>query len=142
MFPVRKVNKFVFKKLIYLFFKQFLISTAVFITQLLKFGEEDEIEIQQFLQIYRVTANPNTVSGMFPADLMFVKKETSVFDRLLPEKKWIQKRKPILLNILTKAKKWVHKRHLKQLKKRFSDSKNTRLEEPLQVIYDVNLTYL
>lgn len=46
-----------------------------------------EIRIQQFLQVYRITLNPNTESAMSPADLIFARKAKSVFDRLLPEKK-------------------------------------------------------
>lgn len=64
-----------------MFLKQFVNSTAAFITQLQQFGDEDEIEIQQFSQVYRTTANLNT-SG-----LMFMRKVKSVFDRQLPEKK-------------------------------------------------------
>ena len=42
---------------------------------------------QQFLSIYRITPNPNTISGKSPAELMFSRKIRSVFDRLLPVRK-------------------------------------------------------
>ena len=47
----------------------------------------DDGNIQQFLSIYRITPNPNRISGMSPAELMFARKIRSVFNRLLPKKK-------------------------------------------------------
>lgn len=47
----------------------------------------DDGNIQQFLSIYRITPNPNAISGMSPAELMFARKIRSVFNRLLPERK-------------------------------------------------------
>ena len=52
-------------------------------------------DILQFLRVYHVTLNPNTNSGLSPAELMFTKKIRSVFNKLLPEanKKTIKKKK-------------------------------------------------
>ena len=47
----------------------------------------DDGNIQQFLSVYRITPNPNGISGMSPAELMFARKIRSVFNRLLPKKK-------------------------------------------------------
>lgn len=47
----------------------------------------DDGNIQQFLSIYRITPNPNAISGMSPAELMFARKIRSVFNRLLPDRK-------------------------------------------------------
>ena len=44
----------------------------------------NERSIQKFLAVYRITPNPNTNSGLSPAELMFARKIRSVFDRLLP----------------------------------------------------------
>ena len=49
--------------------------------------DTDEASLQQFLSVYRITPNPNTVSGKSPAELMFSRKIRSVFDRLLPVRK-------------------------------------------------------
>ncbi|XP_014768903.1 uncharacterized protein LOC106868251 [Octopus bimaculoides] len=46
----------------------------------------DEVTLQQFLRVYRVTLNPNTPAGSSPTELMFVRKVKSVFDKLLPGK--------------------------------------------------------
>ena len=40
--------------------------------------------IQQFLQVYRVTPYNNAPSAMTPAEVMFVRKIKSLFDKLLP----------------------------------------------------------
>ena len=50
-------------------------------------GVDTERSIQNFLSVYRITPNPNTVSGMSPAELMFARKIRSIFDRLLPDLK-------------------------------------------------------
>ena len=42
-------------------------------------------DILQFLNVYGVTPNPSTSSGLFPAELIFARKIGSVFDRLLPK---------------------------------------------------------
>ncbi|XP_014785323.1 uncharacterized protein K02A2.6-like [Octopus bimaculoides] len=55
----------------------------------------DEVALQQFLRIYRVTPNPNTPAGMSPAELMFARKVKSVFDKLVRGKK---KRKIAMAN--------------------------------------------
>ena len=56
--------------------------------------DTEESSIQQFLSVYRITPNPNTISGKSPAELMFSWKIQSVFDRLLR----VQKRKKIHSN--------------------------------------------
>ncbi|XP_029640430.1 uncharacterized protein LOC115215411 [Octopus sinensis] len=47
----------------------------------------DEVALQQFLRVYRVTPNLNTASGQSPVELILVKKVKSVFDKLLSGKK-------------------------------------------------------
>ena len=53
--------------------------------------DSEEIRIHQFLSVYHMTPNPNTVSGMSPAELMFVRKGRSTFEKLLPEKNGFKK---------------------------------------------------
>ena len=50
-------------------------------------------EFQEFLSIYRIAPNPNTNTNMSAAELMFARKIRSVFDRLVPLKKGIKKKK-------------------------------------------------
>ena len=38
---------------------------------------------------------------------------------------------------MIKRLRWVHKCHLNQLKKRYSDSRDTKLEESMMVLYDL-----
>lgn len=45
-----------------------------------------EVMLRQFLSVYRITPNPNSVSGMSPAELMFSGKIKSVFNKLLTER--------------------------------------------------------
>ena len=50
--------------------------------------------VYKFLSVCQITPNPNTVSSMSPAELMFARKIRSVFDRLLPsppKKKYLKK---------------------------------------------------
>ena len=42
--------------------------------------------LQQFLQVYRITSNPNTPMGRSPAETKFARKVNSVFDKLIPRK--------------------------------------------------------
>ena len=65
--------------------------------------DTNERSIQKFLAVYRITPNPNMSSDSSPAELMFARKISSVFDRLLPspakktakkKKKKKKKRKP------------------------------------------------
>ena len=56
--------------------------------------DTEESSIQQFLSVYRITPNPNTIPGKTPAKLMFSQKIWSVFDRLLP----VRKKKKIYSN--------------------------------------------
>ena len=41
--------------------------------------------LQQFLQVYRITSNPNTPMGRSPKETMFARKIRSVFDKLIPK---------------------------------------------------------
>ena len=41
--------------------------------------------LQQFLQVYGITPNPNTPMGRSPAETMFARKIKSVFDKLIPQ---------------------------------------------------------
>ena len=40
--------------------------------------------LQQFLQVYRITPNPNTPMGCSPAETMFARKIRSVLNKLIP----------------------------------------------------------
>ena len=42
----------------------------------------EESSIQRFLSIYRITPNPNTISGKSPSELMISQKIRFVSDRL------------------------------------------------------------
>ena len=55
--------------------------------------DTDERSIQKFFAVYRITPNPNTDSGLSPAEQMFARKIRSIFDRLLlsPTKKVAKK---------------------------------------------------
>lgn len=44
----------------------------------------DDLTLQQFLKVYRVTLYTNIPSGMSPKELMFVRKIRSVFDKQIP----------------------------------------------------------
>ena len=50
--------------------------------------------LQQFLQVYRITSNPNTPLAVSPAETMFARKIRSVFDKLLAKQN--KQRKAIL----------------------------------------------
>ena len=41
--------------------------------------------LQQFLQVYRITLNPNTPMGRSPAETLLARKINSVFDKLISE---------------------------------------------------------
>ena len=47
--------------------------------------------LQQFLQVYRITPNPNTPPAVSPAETMFARKIRSVFDKLLPKQNKLRK---------------------------------------------------
>ena len=47
--------------------------------------------LQQFLQVYRITSNPNTPLAVSPAETMFARKIRSVFDKLLPKQNKLRK---------------------------------------------------
>ena len=47
--------------------------------------------LQQFLQVYRITPNPNTPRAVSPAETMFARKIRSVFDKLLPKQNKLRK---------------------------------------------------
>ena len=47
--------------------------------------------LQQFLLVYRITPNPNTLLAVSPAKTMFARKIRSVFDKLLPKQNKLRK---------------------------------------------------
>ena len=47
-------------------------------------GTPTDRALQQFLQVYRITPNPNTSMGRSPAETIFARKVKSVFDKLIP----------------------------------------------------------
>ena len=47
--------------------------------------------LQQFLQVYRITPNPNTPLAVSPAEMMFARKIRSIFDKLLPKQNKLRK---------------------------------------------------
>ena len=59
--------------------------------------ETENKELQEFLSIYRITPNPNTNANMSPAELIFVRKIRSVFDKLIPSKKGNKKKNDIIM---------------------------------------------
>ena len=48
-------------------------------------GTHSEKALQQFLQVYRITPNPNTPDTTSPAETMFARKIRPVFEKLLPK---------------------------------------------------------
>ena len=48
-------------------------------------GTPSEKALQQFLQVYRITPNPNTPDAISPAETMFARKIRPVFEKLLPK---------------------------------------------------------
>ena len=48
-------------------------------------GTPTDRALQQFLQVYRITLNPNTPSTSSPAEIIFSKKISSAFDKLIPK---------------------------------------------------------
>ena len=48
-------------------------------------GTPADKALQQFLQVYRITTNPNRPLAVSPAGTMFARKIRSVFGKLLPE---------------------------------------------------------
>ena len=54
-------------------------------------GTPTDKALQQFLQLYRITPNPNTPMGVSPAETMFARKIRSVFDKLLPKQNKLRK---------------------------------------------------
>ena len=49
------------------------------------YGSPTEKSLQQFLQVYRITGNPNIPEARSPAEAMFSRKISSVFEKLLPK---------------------------------------------------------
>ena len=47
--------------------------------------------LYQFLQVYRITSNPNAPLAVSPAETMFARKIGSVFDKLLPKQNKLRK---------------------------------------------------
>ena len=68
--------------------------TSQEVCRVLKKNNGRESSIQQFLSLYRIRPNPNTILGKSPAELIFSWKIWSVFDRLL----LVRKKKKICLN--------------------------------------------
>ena len=64
--------------------------------------DTNERSIHKFLALFRITLNPNMSSGLLPAELMFVRKMRTVFDRLLPSP---AKKTAKIENQMTKAYK-------------------------------------
>ena len=58
-------------------------------------GTPTDKALQQFLQVYRITPNPNTPLAVSPAETMFVRKIRSVFDKLLPKQKEKEIHRPV-----------------------------------------------
>ena len=54
-------------------------------------GTSTDKALQQFLQVYRITPNPNTPLAVSPAETMFVRKIRSVFDKVLPKQNKLRK---------------------------------------------------
>ena len=54
-------------------------------------GTPTDKALQQFLQVYRITPNPNTPLAVSPAETMFARKIRSVFDKLLPKRNKLRK---------------------------------------------------
>ena len=48
-------------------------------------GTPTDNALQQFLQVYRITPNPNTPLTVSPAEMMPARKIRSIFDKLLPK---------------------------------------------------------
>ncbi|XP_014775262.1 uncharacterized protein K02A2.6-like [Octopus bimaculoides] len=84
----------------------------------------DEVALQQFLRVYHMAPNPNTPARMSPAELMFVRKVISVFEKLLSGKK----RKFAMENTarIFKIGEKVFVRAYKNIKKSWEDSVTTK----------------
>ena len=54
-------------------------------------GSPTNKALQQFLQVYRITPNPNTPLAVSPAETMFTRKRRSIFDKLLPKQNNLRK---------------------------------------------------
>ena len=54
-------------------------------------GTPTDKALQQFLQIYRITSNPNTPMAVSPGEPMFARKIISVFNKLLPKQNKLRK---------------------------------------------------
>ena len=54
-------------------------------------GTPTDKALQQFLQVYRFTPNPNIPLAVLPAETMFARKKRSVFDKLLPKQNKLRK---------------------------------------------------
>ena len=116
-------------------------------------GTPTDKALQQFLQVYRITPNPNpnTPLSVSPAETMFARKIRSVFDKLLPKqnklrkttlvpkksfnprekiyfKKWerriIKKKRIGDIVYIVEGPKYTHKRHQNQLQKRRLNDSN------------------
>ena len=54
-------------------------------------GTPTDKALRQFLQVYRITPNPNTPLAVSPVETMFARKIRSVFDKLLPKQNKLRK---------------------------------------------------
>ena len=54
-------------------------------------GTPTDKALQQFLQVYRITPNPNKPLAVSPAEMIFARKIRSVFDKLLPKQNKLRK---------------------------------------------------
>ena len=73
-------------------------------------GTPTDKAVQQFLQVYRITPNPNTPLAVSPAETMFARKIRSVFDKLLPKQNKLRK-------TTLAPKKWFNPREKNYFKK-------------------------
>ena len=119
--------------------------------------------IQHFLQVYRVTPNKNAPSAMLQAEVIFARKITSVFGKLLPNQsksghtKWLEydsKWQKCFSTCFKATSSWETgtgdkqigimiyiikgAKHMNQIKNRNSKSveNNPREEDPMDVVFD------
>ena len=72
-------------------------------------GTPTDKGLQQFLQVYRITANSNTPLAVSPAETIFARKTTSIFDKLLQKQNKQRKTTLVPKNGSTREKKIIKK---------------------------------
>ena len=72
-------------------------------------GTPTDKALQQFLQVYRITPNPNTPLAVSPAETMFARKIRSVFNKQLPKQNKLRKTTLAPKYGLTREKKFTLK---------------------------------